>query len=169
MKKLWEQFRTPGLNYRAMYDERKNRLVSVPAIENVKRHLALTILYSLLTLAVSGLLVTGVGMLLGALGMGEGIPRDIISAIPSGILLVAAFVVYAPRLGLFPGIFGAQLILDENDTYDKQVAKIIKANPSRFNVDWYRDWAEASARRREDLIKELKDSLRQVKKATKTK
>lgn len=169
MKKLWEQFRTPGLNYRAMYDERKNRLVSVPAIEDVKKHLVLTILYSLLVIAVSGALATGVGMLLGVLGMGEGILRDIISAIPSGILLVAAFVVFAPRLGLFPGIFGAQLFLDENDTYDKRVAKIIKENPSRFNVDWYRDWAEATKPRREDLIKELKDSLRQVKKKTKTK
>ena len=98
-----------------------------------------------------------------ALGMGEGTLTNILAAIPAGIFLVWAFAVISPRLGMFPGIFGNSMRLADSEN-DIALGTLIEKNPGRFNVDWYRQWAEGTKIEQEKMLKTLRSSLKEAKK-----
>ena len=173
MKSILQQARTPGLNYRAMYYERTRRkkkieyternLVSVPPTSDALGHTFKTVGFVLVTLAISTGITTLGEMGLTALGMGEGTLTNILAALPAGIFLVWAFAVISPRLGMFPGIFGNSMRL-ANSENDMALGALIEKNPERFNVDWYRQWAEGTKIEQEKMLKTLRSSLKEAKK-----
>lgn len=152
------------LNYACVYDEPKHRIVAVPRTQHPGRHVFFTLVFVLATFVLAGAARIGTKALLESM-LAEGhYPwwATALDSTASALVLVFMFLSLAPRLGMFPGIRGGRLELTQSDP-DKKLAILIKKNPRRLNVDWFKDWYTGTASEQEKMYVQMRDALEATK------
>lgn len=160
---LLQDFRNRPLNYTCVYDERKNRIVSVPRTERPGRHIAYTLLFVAITAILAGLVRMGVQSGLRAALGPDNYPwwATALDSTSSALVLVVMFLSVAPRLGMFPAFLGGKLELSDSAT-DKKLGILIKKNPRRLNIDWFKEWYDAPAGQQEKMYQQMRAALDQT-------
>lgn len=151
-------------NFTCVYSSKNNTIYSVPRTPNNVIHVILTIFFTLLFLGLAGVLKTLANNALNALISGTDYPwwATALDSTVGALSLIVLFLIVAPRLGMFPGINGFSLQLDEKSPKDKKLGQLIKNNPKALNIDWMRDWYEAKTSVQEEMLQEMKNQLKKA-------